>query len=104
MIKVAEYMAMGRPVVCYDLAESRATAGEAALYAEPDDERAFAAAIGELLDDPARRAAMGAAARARVERTLAWEHSEQELLAAYEWALTVAPGAEPAAAPGLVLQ
>jgi glycosyltransferase involved in cell wall biosynthesis len=104
MIKVAEYMAMGRPVVCYDLAESRATAGEAALYAEPDDERAFAAAIGELLDDPARRAAMGAAARARVERTLAWEHSEQELLAAYEWALTVAPGAEPAAAPGLVLR
>jgi STE24 endopeptidase len=42
-------MAMGRPVVCYDLAESRATAADAAVYATPNDEAAFADAIAELL-------------------------------------------------------
>jgi glycosyltransferase involved in cell wall biosynthesis len=84
MIKVAEYMAMGRPVVCYDLAESRATAGDAAVYARANDEGALADAIAGLLDDPNRREAMGRAGRLRVERVLAWEHSEGALLDAYE--------------------
>jgi glycosyltransferase involved in cell wall biosynthesis len=88
MIKVAEYMAMGKPVACYDLVESRATAGDAAVYARPNDERALAAAISELLDDAKQRAAMGAYGRARVEQALAWEHSERNLLAAYERAVT----------------
>ena len=104
MIKVAEYMAMGTPVVCYDLVESRATAGDAALYAEPDDVHAFAAAIAELLDDPDRRAAMGAAGRARVEQTLAWEHSERVLLEAYERALSGSRGVGRTAEPDLALR
>ena len=33
MVKIPEYMAMGRPIVSYDLIESRASAGDAALYA-----------------------------------------------------------------------
>jgi glycosyltransferase involved in cell wall biosynthesis len=90
MIKIAEYMAIGKPVVCYNLAESRATAREAALYARPNDVSAFAGAVDQLLDDPEQRAAMGAAGRERVERALAWEHSERALLAAYDRALALA--------------
>jgi glycosyltransferase involved in cell wall biosynthesis len=83
MVKIAEYMAMERPIVCYDLPESRFTAGEAAVYAEPNNPTDLARCIAELLDDPARRAVMGRAGRARVEQELAWTHSEKVLLSAY---------------------
>jgi glycosyltransferase involved in cell wall biosynthesis len=83
MIKIAEYMAMARPVVAYELRESRFAAGEAAVYAEPNDVASFAARIDELLADPARRAEMGRIGRERVERELSWEHSERHLADAY---------------------
>jgi glycosyltransferase involved in cell wall biosynthesis len=83
MNKIVEYMAMGRPIVSYDLIEARVSAAEAATYAEPNDPRSFAAAVAELLDAPERRAAMGAAGRARVEHELSWAQSEKALLAAY---------------------
>jgi glycosyltransferase involved in cell wall biosynthesis len=40
--------------------------------------------IVELLDDPARRAAMGAYGRRRVQDELEWRHEAPKLLAAYE--------------------
>lgn len=83
MIKIAEYMAFSCPIVAYELRESRFAAGEAALYAAANDVASFAACIEELLEDPARRAEMGRLGRERVERKLAWEHSERNLLAAY---------------------
>jgi glycosyltransferase involved in cell wall biosynthesis len=88
LVKVAEYMAMSRPIVAYDLTETRVTAGDAALFAPPNDPQAFADAIAELLDDPARREAMGRIGRERVEQSLSWEHSRMELLAAYDAALS----------------
>jgi glycosyltransferase involved in cell wall biosynthesis len=87
MIKLAEYMAMSRPIVCFDLVESRVTAGQAALYARANDERSFARCIDELLSDPARRDELGAIGRERVTRNLSWDHSERELLRAYDRAL-----------------
>jgi glycosyltransferase involved in cell wall biosynthesis len=87
MVKISEYMAMSRPIVSYDLAESRIAAADAAVYAPADDVGAFARLIDALLDDPDRRSAMGAVGRERVEQTLAWEHQERSLLAAYERAL-----------------
>jgi glycosyltransferase involved in cell wall biosynthesis len=84
MNKIVEYMAMSRPLVSFDLIEARVSAGEAALYATPNDEREFARLIAELLDDPERRARMGALGRERVEQELSWEHSRRELLGAYE--------------------
>ncbi len=83
MVKIAEYMAMSRPVVAYELRESRFAAGAAAVYAEPNDVSSFAARIEELLDDPARRAEMGRLGRERVEQELSWEHSERNLQDAY---------------------
>jgi glycosyltransferase involved in cell wall biosynthesis len=87
MIKIAEYMAMARPVVAFDLTESRVTAGDAAVYAEPNDPSSFARCIDGLLDDPGRRAEMGATGRRRVENGLGWEHSQRHLLDAYTRAL-----------------
>ena len=91
MVKISEYMAMSRPIVSYDLTESRFGAGEAAVFAAPADHAGFAALVAELLDDPRRRAAMGAAGRTRAEAVLAWEHQERALLTAYARALEMGP-------------
>jgi glycosyltransferase involved in cell wall biosynthesis len=77
-------MTLKKPVVQFDLKEGRASAGDAALYARANDPRDLAAQIAALLDDPARRTAMGALGRARVEERLSWAHSAPRLLAAYE--------------------
>lgn len=90
MIKMMEYMAMAKPIVAFDLVEHRRTAGDAALYASANDEFDFAKRLAELMDDPARREAMGASGRKRVEEHLAWPHQEQQLLQAYR---TILPGA-----------
>jgi glycosyltransferase involved in cell wall biosynthesis len=84
MNKVVEYMALGRPIVSYELVEARVSAAESALYARANDVVDFARCIAELLDDPAKRRKMGEAGRHRVETELSWEHSEAQLLAAYE--------------------
>ena len=87
MMKIGEYMSFARPVVAFDLPESRFTAGDAALYAEPNDERQYADRISELLDDEERRLAMGRLGRSRIEERFSWAHSEQSLLRAYARAL-----------------
>jgi glycosyltransferase involved in cell wall biosynthesis len=84
MNKIMEYMFFGLPVVAYDLTEARVSAGGAALFTEPNSERALAAGIAELLDDQARRREMGRQGRERVRTALAWEHSAPVLLAAYD--------------------
>jgi glycosyltransferase involved in cell wall biosynthesis len=83
MIKMMEYMALGKPIVAFDLPEHRVTAQEAAVYAKPNDELDFARHIAALMDDPARRQRMGQVGRTRIESKLAWSYQEQQLLAAY---------------------
>jgi glycosyltransferase involved in cell wall biosynthesis len=85
--KVAEYMAMGRPLVAFDLRETRVTAQDAAEYVPETSGRALARAIAELLDDPERRARMAAAGLERARRQLSWESQEPNLLRAYQLAL-----------------
>jgi len=84
MIKIMEYMALGKPVVQFALTEGRITAADASLYARPSDDTDFARKILNLLDDPVRRATMGQYGRQRVESALAWSHQAPKLLAAYE--------------------
>jgi glycosyltransferase involved in cell wall biosynthesis len=104
MIKVAEYMALGRAVAAYGLPETKATAGDTAVYAAADGPDALAAAIETLLADSSLRDALGGAARRRVEERFAWTHSAASLLDAYERLLgpglaRQAPAAEPVASP-----
>jgi len=85
MNKIMEYMALGKPIVQFDLKEGRFSAQEASLYADnqnpvPD----FAAKILWLLDHPEERRRMGEFGRRRVREELAWEYSVKHLLAAYE--------------------
>jgi glycosyltransferase involved in cell wall biosynthesis len=81
--KIVEYMAVGKPIVAFDLPEVRIAAGSAAVYAPPNDVVAFAEAIVRLLDAPEQRRAMARAGRERFETTLAWEHQAPRLLALY---------------------
>jgi glycosyltransferase involved in cell wall biosynthesis len=89
-VKIAEYMAVGRPIVAFDLRETRRTAGDAAVYAVRDDADAFAEAIDGLLDRPAHRARMGAVGRERMLEGLSWSCSEEALMAAYAHAVSKA--------------
>jgi glycosyltransferase involved in cell wall biosynthesis len=86
-IKVMEYMALGKPIVSYDLKETRFSAQEAAIYVTPNNEKEFAEAIVALMDDPARRANMGAFGKKRIKEELGWQHESKNLLSAYEWLL-----------------
>ena len=88
MIKVVEYMALAKPIVAYDLTETRFSAGDAALYATPSDPSALASCIDRLLDDDALRRTMGAEGRRRVEHELSWARSVQSLELAYRRVLT----------------
>ncbi|TQS27789.1 glycosyltransferase family 4 protein [Microbispora sp. KK1-11] len=88
MNKIMEYMAMARPIVSFDLREARVSAGDAAVYAPPNDESEFAKLIALLLDDPEERRRMGEIGQARVSGPLSWENSRAALLAAYDAAVS----------------
>jgi len=60
--------------VAADLVETRRSAGEAAVYVPTASPKEFAAALDELLDDPARRARMREVGLARFADQLAWDH------------------------------
>ena len=83
MNKVFEYMAMGIPFVMYDLAESRRTAGEAALVAAEHTPESLGEAILALVDDPARRREMSDHGAARAQAEFQWSQEKDKLLAAY---------------------
>jgi glycosyltransferase involved in cell wall biosynthesis len=84
MNKIMEYMALGKPIVQFDLTEGRVSAQQASLYAKRNDPVDMAAKLVELLDDPGQRERMGRFGMERVERELSWEHEAPRLLRAYE--------------------
>jgi sugar transferase (PEP-CTERM/EpsH1 system associated) len=71
--KVLEAMAMGRPVVASPAAHEgiEAEAGRDLVVAESAEDQARA--IRHLLSDPTRAAALGAAARRRMEEAYSWD-------------------------------
>ena len=101
MNKIMEYMALGKPIVQFDLAEGRFSAQEASVYAKRNDPDHMAAMIIELVDDPERRARMGAYGRRRVENELEWRYEVPKLLAAYGslWPLATKSVPTPGGAP-----
>jgi len=84
MNKIMEYMALGKPVVQFDLAEGRFSAQEASLYANRNDEVDMAEKILQLLGDPALRKRMGEFGRNRIINELEWKYEAPKLLKAYD--------------------
>jgi glycosyltransferase involved in cell wall biosynthesis len=91
MIKIMEYMALGKPIVQFDLKEGRFSAQDASLYSDVNNQVPdFASKLLWLIDHPDERKRMGEFGRARVENQLAWKYSVKNLLAAYERAFSKA--------------
>lgn len=84
MNKILEYMALGKPIVQFDVTEGRVSAGEASLYARANDPVDFAGKVLELLANPQACAHMGAFGRHRIETEMAWAYEVPRLIAAYQ--------------------
>jgi glycosyltransferase involved in cell wall biosynthesis len=84
MNKILEYMALGKPIVQFDVTEGRVSAGEASLYARANDPVDFAEKVLELLADPEACVHMGAFGRHRIETEMAWAYEVPRLIAAYQ--------------------
>lgn len=84
MNKILEYMALGKPIVQFDLTEGRYSAQEASLYAEPNNAVDMANKIIKLLENPEKCKQMGEYGRNRVINELSWEHTSKALLEGYD--------------------
>lgn len=84
MNKIIEYMALKKPIVSFDLHETRVSAGDAAVYAEPNCTDDFADRIIALLEQPEKRRSMAEYGRQRFEESLAWDHQQKIFLDLYE--------------------
>ncbi len=82
-IKIMEYMSLGKPIISFDLKETRFSAQKAAIYAKPNDIDDYASKINILMDDQNLRAEMGEFGRQRVESKLSWNIVSENLLIAY---------------------
>jgi glycosyltransferase involved in cell wall biosynthesis len=84
MNKTMEYMAFSLPTVAFDLRETRVSAGNSAVYVDPNDVDRYAKALIDLLEDEPRRREMGKIARVRIEKELAWVHQRDAYVAVYD--------------------
>jgi glycosyltransferase involved in cell wall biosynthesis len=87
MNKVLEYMALEKPVVAFDLKETRVSCGPAALYAAPNDANQLAEKILILAGDEELRIKLGKLGKERVVSEFSWRHSVPGLLRAYDLVL-----------------
>jgi glycosyltransferase involved in cell wall biosynthesis len=87
MNKIMEYMALGKPIVQFDLHEGRVSAGDASIYAARNDVSSLADGIIRLIDDSELSSRMGRIGQERLTAEFSWELQIPKLLAAYERAL-----------------
>ncbi|WP_028930980.1 glycosyltransferase family 4 protein [Pseudonocardia asaccharolytica] len=96
---LTEAMAAGAPVLASDLdafrrvlggSDGPRTGAPAGVFVPPGDARALAAALADLLDDPARRAALTAAGRRRVAE-YDWPVVADSVLQVYRAAMAADP-------------
>ncbi len=85
MNKVLEYMALGKPIVQFDLVEGRYSAQGASLYAKNNDAKDLGDKIIYLLENPELRAQMSLIGRERVLNELSWNHTSKALLDGYNY-------------------
>jgi glycosyltransferase involved in cell wall biosynthesis len=93
MNKIMEYMALSKPMVQFELREGRVSAGDASLYAAPNDADSLAENILRLVDDSHLADQMGRAGHDRLQDKLSWEAQVPILLASYDRARLLRRGA-----------
>jgi glycosyltransferase involved in cell wall biosynthesis len=96
----SEAMACGLAVIANAagaLPEVVGSDGRAGRLVQPRDAQAMAHAMAEVLADPAKTAAMGKAARRRIERTFQWSDTAAKLVDVFEETLRAAHGRSRAA-------
>ena len=86
-LKIMDYLACAKPVVCSDIASLRPLVKESAgiLPVKPDDPEALAEGIGKLLEDDARRVHMGQNGRRYIEQHHRWEIIAQRTIDAIQF-------------------
>jgi glycosyltransferase involved in cell wall biosynthesis len=85
MVKVLDSLVIGRPVVAFDLQESRRLIGDAGVIVDEPAAAALARAIVALLREPAETDRLAErAARRPEELGMGWDHSAAALRAAYD--------------------
>jgi glycosyltransferase involved in cell wall biosynthesis len=83
---VLDAMSCGKPVVASTVAGNALAVvdGETGRLVPEQEPGALAAVLAELIDNPARRAAMGAAGRVRIEQILGWPHLARRYIAHFD--------------------
>jgi len=85
MVKVTDYLALGRGIVAFDLAETRRLAGSAAAIVPHATPEALSAQLLELMRGPEEAARLGAASARRADEIgLDWQASAATLVSGYE--------------------
>jgi glycosyltransferase involved in cell wall biosynthesis len=84
MNKIMEYMAVGKPIVQFEMTEGRYSAQEASLYAEPNNPVSLIEKVLEILNNPDMGKKMGEYGKERVVTQLQWKHEIPKLLSAYK--------------------
>jgi glycosyltransferase involved in cell wall biosynthesis len=84
MNKPMEYMALGKPVVTFELKETMVSGGDVCQFVPGDDPRDLAAKVAELADDEKLRKELGERGLERVQTVLSWPHQAPNLLQIYE--------------------
>ncbi len=92
-LPVVESMACGTPVICGDIPVLREVAGEAALFAPPDDIPALADAMTRAVNDAALRRTLSERGLAQAAR-FTWADNARHTLALYQELGSATPHAE----------
>ena len=84
MNKVLEYMALGKPIIQFDLKEGKYSAQKASLYADNNNSTDLAEKIIHLLENDELRNQMGQYGRKRIKQELCWDITKLDLIKAYD--------------------
>jgi glycosyltransferase involved in cell wall biosynthesis len=85
MLKIMDYMVMGKPIVMFETTEGRVTAKDSALYIKENNDIIFAESLIDLLHNKKRRKAMGIYGKLRIFEKLNWDLQKENLIKAYQY-------------------
>jgi glycosyltransferase involved in cell wall biosynthesis len=86
-IKIMEYMAAGKPIVAFDLPETRYSTNNSAILIKPMDIKGFANGIKELIVNQDLRNKLSKKGKERIELKLNWTKASSNLIQAYNYIL-----------------